>query len=334
VLLEYNGKVLKARSDLAIVPGGDKAIRVPVKLWRDGEIRSLEIAAGPLGIQFNPNRPAAQVVLAQRAATEILRTGTRAEGFASLPGTRREVQAIAGLFPKDQVTTMLGPEATESNLQGLAHSGALKRYRFLHLATHGKANPSVALSSAIFLGAEPDRSAPSSAEPDALEWAPDGQITAEQIVRTWDLDADLVVLSACESGLGRYAGGEGYLGFAQALFVKGARSLVLSQWRVDDKATSLLMTRFYQNLLGKRPGLSRPLPKAEALDEAKAWLRNLTRDEVDSELAALDRGELRPLAQPSGTAARKASPSSKPAVLRPYAHPYYWAAFILVGDPH
>ena len=67
------------------------------------------------------------------------------------------------------------------------------------------------------------------------------------------------MLSACESGLGRYAGGEGYLGFAQALFVKGARSLVLSQWRVDDRAASLLMTRFYQNLLGHRPGLSKPL---------------------------------------------------------------------------
>ena len=114
----------------------------------------------------------------------------------------------------------------------------------------------MALSSAVFLAAEPDRPTAPSADPAALESAPDGQITAEQIVRTWDLDADLVVLSACESGLGRYAGGEGYLGFAQALFVKGARSLVLSQWKVDDKATALLMTRFYQNLLGKRPGLS------------------------------------------------------------------------------
>src|SRR5262249_39691782 len=167
------------------------------------------------------------------------------------PAPRREVEAIAALFPKDQVTTLLGPEATESNLQGLARSGALKGYRFLHLATHGKANRDVALSSALFLAAEPERPASASADPVVLESVPDGRITAEQIVRTWDLDADLVVLSACESGLGRYAGGEGYFGFAQALFVKGARSLVLSQWRVDDKATALLMARFYQNLLGK-----------------------------------------------------------------------------------
>ena len=101
----------------------------------------------------------------------------------------------------------------------------------------------------------------------------DGTITAEQIARTWELDADLVVLSACESGLGRAAGGEGYLGFAQPLFARGARSLVLSQWKVDDDATALLMARFYQNLLGKREGLKAPMPKAEALAEAKRWLR-------------------------------------------------------------
>jgi CHAT domain-containing protein len=152
-------------------------------------------------------------------------------------------------------------------------------------------------------------------------------------VRTWELDADLVVLSACESGLGRYAGGEGYLGFAQALFVKGARSLVLSQWKVDDKATALLMTRFYQNLLGQRPGLSQPLPKAAALDEAKRWLRNLTVDEIGTELAALERGTVRPLAKADGPAPRDGSSSPQPPGVRPYAHPYYWASFLLIGDP-
>jgi CHAT domain-containing protein/tetratricopeptide (TPR) repeat protein len=358
VLLEYNRKVLQSPSDLAVVPAGDQAIRVPIKFWRDGEVRSLEIAAGPLGIQSNPNRPAAQVVRARRAAAEELRLGVRAAGLSPLPGTRREVQGIAALFPTGQATTLLGPEATESKLQQLAQSGALKTYRFLHLATHGQANPNVALNSAVFLAAEPERPASSSADPTARESAPDGQVTAEQIVRTWDLDADLVVLSACESGLGRYAGGEGYLGFAQALFVKGARSLVLSQWRVDDKATALLMTRFYQNLLGKRPGLSRPLPKDAALDEAKRWLQELTVDKAGTELAALDRGAVGPLAKADGPAPHDTSrtelvqrgigevavklpeggrivpPSTLKATgVQPYAHPYYWASFILIGDP-
>src|SRR5262249_24802127 len=194
----------------------------------DGEVRALEIAAGPLGISCNPDRPAAQVLLAQRAAADVLALGARGENFSPLPGTRSEVQAIATLFPAGRSTLLLGPDATESNLQPLAQSGTLKGSTFLHLATHGQANPSVALSSALFLAAEPERPV-TSADPVAPDSTPDGQVTAEQIVRSWDLDADLVVLSACESGLGREAGGEGYLGFAQALFVKGAHSLVLSQ---------------------------------------------------------------------------------------------------------
>ena len=143
----------------------------------------------------------------------------------------------------------------------------------------------------------------------------DGTLTAEQILRTWKLDAQLVTLSACQSGLGKPGGGEGYLGFSQALFLAGARSLVLSLWKVDDRATQLLMTRFYENLLGRRAGLAGPLPKAEALREAKQWLRGLTVVEA----AALTRSEPR-------------LPASA-ATARRYDHPYYWAAFILVGDP-
>jgi CHAT domain-containing protein len=84
------------------------------------------------------------------------------------------------------------------------------------------------------------------------------------------------------------------------------------------------MQRFYQNLLGKREGLPAPLPKAEALREAKTWLRGLTSDQVEEQVARLpklERGGERPRA---GGAAAEA---------HPYAHPYYWSAFILIGDP-
>jgi CHAT domain-containing protein len=186
----------------------------------------------------------------------------------------------------------------------------------------------------VFLAAEAERPASSSGDPAALESAPDGQITAEQIVRTWDLNADLVVLSACQSGLGRYVGGEGYLGFAQSLFVKGTRSLVLSLWKVDDEATALLMERFYQNVLGRRNGLNAPMPKAQALAEAKAWLRGLSREEVAA-LAAKRSGDA---ARAAGATKRKAAAPalvvpSGPGDDRPYAHAYYWTAFVLVGDP-
>ena len=93
------------------------------------------------------------------------------------------------------------------------------------------------------------------------------------------------------------------------------------------------MTRFYQNLLGRRPGLSQPMPKAAALDEAKQWLRHLTVEEVGTELAALERGTVRPLSKADGPAPRDTSSSAQSAGVRPYAHPYYWASFILIGDP-
>src|SRR5262249_37743585 len=122
-------------------------------------------------------------------------------------------------------------------------------------------------------------------------------------------------------GLGQDAGGDGLLGFAQAFLSCGARAVVLSRWPVDDVATSLLMRRFYQNLLGKRDGLKKPLGRAAALDEAKRWLRDLPAKQVEEEEESLppgDRGKM--VKAPKGQA-------------KTYEHPYYWAAFTLIGDP-
>ena len=255
-----------------------------MRYWREGITREVEVAAGPLGVTID-SRPARAAVLARQAAERVL-LGMRGGSHARLPGTRREVEAVARLFPAGMVTTVMGEQACESTVQDLARSGRMKAFRYLHFATHGESDPRNAYRSALILAPDPDRSA------DPLAFDSDGTITAEQIARTWELDADLVVLSACESGLGRAAGGEGYLGFAQPLFAKGARSLVLSLWKVDDDATALLMTRFYQNLLGRRAGLKSPLPKAEALAEAKAWLRGAGPEEVGAALAALPRGTI------------------------------------------
>jgi CHAT domain-containing protein len=135
--------------------------------------------------------------------------------------------------------------------------------------------------------------------------------------------------------LGKASGGEGFLGFSQAFFVSGARSLVLSLWKVDDTATALLMLRFYENLLGSRAATSpgcrerfSSMSKVEAMREAKLWLRDLRAPDVRTlckihELAlpnALARGEPGPM-----------RPAETPD--HPFEHPYYWSAFILVGDP-
>ena len=348
VLLEYNGTILKSIADLKVVPAEAGAHPVPVRIWRSGEVRSLEIAAGTLGIQLDPQLPAA-VVLARQAADGVLKPLTRGEALEPLPGTRREVEIIGSLFPAGQATILLGAAATERAVQERARSGELKGYRFLHFATHGQSNPNVAMSSALMLAPEPVRSASAPADPTALET--DGQIGVDQIVQTWDLDADLVVLSACETGLGKYAGGEGYLGFAQALLVKGARSLVLSHWKVQDIPTTLLITRFYANLLRKREGLPQPLPKSDALHEAKRWLRELSAAEVGIEVKRLGlvpasgltvaqtepdkkRSKPDPADATRGTerTAKPAAPASMEAY-RPFEHPYYWSSFILIGNP-
>src|SRR4029453_5549552 len=109
----------------------------------------------------------------------------------------------------------------------------------------------------------------------------EGKLTARQIRQDWKLNAQLVTLSACQTGLGRYSAGEGYMGFSQSLFFAGSQNVVLSLWKVDDTATALLMRRFYENLLGSRPDSKEPMTKARALRLAKEWLRDLKADEAE-----------------------------------------------------
>ncbi len=96
-------------------------------------------------------------------------------------------------------------------------------------------------------------------------------------------------------------------------------------------ATALLMQRFYANLLGKRKGLVQRMPKAEALREAKTWLRELPRTEVLSLIAESSGG----IDRSKGSKARTAAamiPAGNGSD-HPYASPYFWAAFVLSGDP-
>jgi CHAT domain-containing protein len=164
---------------------------------------------------------------------------------------------------------------------------------------------------------------------------PMGRLSVGDIAERWQLDADLVALSACQTALGPEGGGEGLLGFSQVLLGKGARSLLLSLWKVDDTATALLMMRFFQNLLAKREGLKAPLGKAEALADAKQWLRRLPRAEVERLAGQLAKGSVRAeVEEPNRPATPREAPRpALPAGDAPFAHPRYWAAFILIGDP-
>jgi CHAT domain-containing protein len=247
-----------------------------------------------------------------------------------LPGTRAEVEALRRLFGATPAPTILAAsEASEQRLYQLAKDKELGKYRYVHLATHGEVDDHVPLRSAVILARDnlPDPGK----QLDAGLPIFDGRLTAEEVLRQWHLHSELVTLSACQTALGKYEKGEGHVGFAQAILLAGSRSVCLSLWKVDDTATALLMERFYQNLLGKREGLKQPLRKAEALGEAKAWLRGLSRDEAVRRAAQLSGGVARAKGRPA-LPTLPAAPAEAPDTA-PYAHPYYWAAFILIGDP-
>jgi CHAT domain-containing protein len=288
------------------------------------------VRPGKLGVVL-AEQPAPQALAQLRRLDRQLasRSGDD-DRWPPLPGTRVEVEALRRLFGAAPPSRLLFHSlASEQELYALAKSGELGKYRYVHLATHGEVDNTMPLRSAIILSRD--------ALPDPLQQLEaglpvfDGRLEAREVLEQWHLDAELVTLSACQSALGKYERGEGFVGFAQALILCGSRSVCLSLWKVDDTATALLMHRFYTNLLGKREGLKGPMAKAAALREAKEWLRQLSRDEALRVAAGLSQGVQRG----KGRVRLPLLPEA-PAVAKedkPYAHPYYWAAFVLIGDP-
>src|SRR5262249_30786019 len=149
----------------------------------------------------------------------------------------------------------------------------------------------------------------------------DGILTAEE-VQSLDLrGTELVVLSACETGLGRGYYGQGVLGLQRAFHVAGARAVVASLWKVDDAATSVLMERVYTNLWVKK------MPRLEALRAAQLAVLN------DPGLVRARRTELvqrgieeKPEKLPGGGQVTLPDPREG------RSHPALWAAFVLSGD--
>ena len=257
VLLTYDGTELRQRQDLKPRPEGtDADARVKVILWRGGKALRGRLRPGKLGVVLADD-PAPIALAESRRRDRHLLAASRGgdDDLAELPGTRVEAAWLARLFQrrKEPITLLLDSDASEQKLHALAAAGTLKTYRYLHLATHGAMNDRFPLQSALRLARDhlPDPAQQLAADKPLF----DGRLTAAEVLRDWKLDAELVTLSACQSGLGKYERGEGYVGFAQALLLAGARSVCLSLWKVDDGATALLMGRFYQNLLGQRAGL-------------------------------------------------------------------------------
>ena len=161
----------------------------------------------------------------------LVRSIYRSAGFTfpPLPNSRAEVAGIARLFPEGQQKTYVGATATKASL----FSEKLD-YRRLHFATHAVLDERTPAQCGIAL-------TPDGSKDD------DGILRMNEIV-DMKLNADLVVLSACQSGLGKLVRGEGMIGLTRAFLYAGAGSVVVSLWKVDDLATSRFMQKFYKRM--------------------------------------------------------------------------------------
>ena len=138
-------------------------------------------------------------------------------------------------------------------------------------------------------------------------------------------DCELVVLSGCDTQRGVEMG-DSIMALPWGFMYAGAPTVLASLWKVDDTATTLFMDRFFENLLGQytEPRGSYPagraMPKAAALREAKAWLRSLPPDRARDHLERGGKGTsiLKVVERESGL---------------DFSHPYFWASFVLIGDP-
>jgi CHAT domain-containing protein len=188
----------------------------------------------------------------------------------------------------------VGPQAKKDRLRETVGD-----QRWLHFACHGWFNDKAPLDSYLETGAEE-------------------RLTAHEVLQDWRLQAELVTLSACQTGVSRILRGDEPMGLVRAFLYAGARAVLASQWPVEDLPTFLLMQRFYDALL--RTDAANP---SAALHTAQEWLRELTAEQVrqlSSKLPGNDqhveKGDLI---------------AGLPSDACPFAHPRFWAAFILIG---
>jgi CHAT domain-containing protein len=267
--------------------------------------------------------PSASVMLYCRAKQKP-KTGGKAlvlgDSLGDLPYSRAEAELIAGLF---EDAPALGGDATkELVLNALTDAERRRSLDVLHFACHGYFNSEQALKSGIALATNNGHD------------STDRNLTAEEIF-SLQMEAQLVTLSACESGINDQRPGDELIGLTRALIYAGTPSVLVSLWTVDDLSTALLMERFYKNWRG---GMN----KAEALQEAQHWLRTLPQKSVES---IVDEVYNRVKQQ----AAESVDVSTDNLLLRiaaqrasllddfgpegmPFDRLFFWAPFVLIGD--
>ena len=273
-----------------------------------------------------------------------LATSRQGQIFNSLPGTEIEGEKIAKILRVKPVTA--------ANAVKTLVSKVLKSPYILHIATHGyflgditpeldTINQNFMLSSLsaserFQVGTRQNpllRSGLAFAGVNTMlnggklpEKAEDGLLTSLDVQSINLAGTELVVTSACETALGDLYTGETLIGLRRSFIQAGAKTVIISLWKVEDVATTILMQYFYYYLLKAK------LSKAEALRKAKSSLQRLTIAKMRSQWLTED--AIKSAEKHSiGTAAHLRELSQKSDLERPYEAPKYWAAFICLGNP-
>ena len=181
----------------------------------------------------------------------------KALGFGGanyLPGTLTEVQNLKTIVPT--ATVLTGNQMKESDIKRINSTGELANYKWVHIATHGFAIEYL-----------PDLSGIMMTQPNTGDGKEDTYLLTNEIANL-KLNADLVVLSACETALGKVYKGEGVTGLNTALLAAGTKHTLLSLWPVSDQGTMILMTHLYQKLYNEK------LPVDIAINQVKREMAN------------------------------------------------------------
>ena len=159
--------------------------------------------------------------------------------WQNLPGTLTELGSISGLFKQDDFSEITQEKAAEYNVKQLSQQGELSKYGILHFACHGYFDKSLAEMSSVLFSEVSGKLSDSSQD--------DGYLTIGEAA-VLNLNADIVCLSACETGLGEIKAGDGIVGLSRAFMVAGAKHVGASLWCVDDTATAKFMSSMYKKV--------------------------------------------------------------------------------------
>ena len=226
---------------------------------------------------------------------------------------RAEAYAVAKLFGCSATTSS---QATKSRLLRELSSceGGID---VLHLACHGRLDRDRPMESGIVLA--PENS--------SVDCTASLRLTAAEILQL-ELNVGLVTLSACDSGVNTRRPGDEWLGLTRSLIYAGSPSVLVSLWAVDDLSTRILMEHFYAARYRVPDEAGSKPTKAEALQIAVTRVMKLTSSELRQSPVVLTPRDLTPPGRPDKP---HTSPWFAPDEC-PFAHPYYWSAFSLVGD--